>query len=57
MQNNEIELLSYTTYKKLTQNESETRIWGERKYNGAKTFFSKNCIRKTEHTDAKIKEI
>lgn len=26
MQNNEIELLSYTTYKKLTQNESETRI-------------------------------
>lgn len=57
MQNNEIELLSYTTYKKLTQNEPETRIWEERKYNGAKTFFSKNCIRKTEHTDAKIKEI
>lgn len=29
----------------------------ERKYNGAKTFFSKIASEKTEHTDAKIKEI
>lgn len=42
---------------KVTQNESETQTWEERKYNGAKTFFSKNGVRKTEHTDAERKEI